>query len=274
MWGREYFAERLFWGRKWVRIWGVPLTSATMNRILVTGCKGRMGEAVIGIAEADPETSVGAAIDLGDSLKEALPKCDVVVDFSFHGFTPELVKAASMNGKRLVIGTTGHTEGELNAIREASELVPVCFAPNFSVGVNTLFWLTRKATEILGDGFDLEVVEMHHRMKKDAPSGTAKRLAEILAEVSGVSYDKDTRHGRFGDVGARTEKEIGVHALRGGDVVGDHTVIYAGPGERVELTHKASSRDTFAGGAVRAAKWLAGKPAGLYDMEDVLGFRT
>jgi 4-hydroxy-tetrahydrodipicolinate reductase len=141
------------------------------------------------------------------------------------------------------------------------------------VGVNTLFWLTRKATEILGDDFDLEVVEMHHRMKQDSPSGTARRLAEILTEVRGLSYDNDVKHGRFGDVGARTKTEIGMHALRGGDVVGDHTVIYSTVGERVELTHKASSRDTFASGAVRAARWLADKPAGLYDMQDVLGLK-
>jgi 4-hydroxy-tetrahydrodipicolinate reductase len=139
--------------------------------------------------------------------------------------------------------------------------------------VNTLFWLTRKATEILGEGFDLEVVEMHHRMKQDSPSGTARRLAEILTEVRDLSYDEDVRHGRFGDVGARTKREIGMHALRGGDVVGDHTVVYSTIGERVELTHKASSRDTFAGGAVRAARWLADKPAGLYDMQDVLGLK-
>jgi 4-hydroxy-tetrahydrodipicolinate reductase len=147
------------------------------------------------------------------------------------------------------------------------------FAPNYSVGVNTLFWLTRKATEILGADFDLEVVEMHHNKKIDSPSGTARRLAEILCEVEDLSYDKDVRHGRFGNVGARTKREVGMHAVRGGDVVGDHTVIYAAQGERVELTHKASSRDTFAQGAVRAAKWLRGQKAGLYDMQDVLGLR-
>jgi 4-hydroxy-tetrahydrodipicolinate reductase len=147
------------------------------------------------------------------------------------------------------------------------------FAPNYSVGVNTLFWLTQKAAEILGPSFDLEVVEMHHRMKKDAPSGTAKRLAEILTEVRNLRYQNDARHGRFGIVGERTQDEVGVHAIRGGDVVGDHTVIYAAMGERVELTHKASSRDTFARGALRAALWAHGRPPGLYDMQDVLGLR-
>eukprot|EP01031_Cornospumella_fuschlensis_P012071 gene12071-14759_t len=152
------------------------------------------------------------------------------------------------------------TDEELAAIREAAKQLPIVFASNFSVGVNTLFWLTRKAAELLGPDFDLEVIEMHHRMKKDAPSGTARSLVEILTKVRGLSYDTDCRHGRFGDVGARTPTEIGVHALRGGDVVGDHTVVFANVGERVELTHKASSRDTFAGGAVRAARWLAEKP--------------
>lgn len=231
-----------------------------------------MGQAVLRAA-AEQGVSVGAQIDVGDSLTDALATCDTVIDFTTHHFSDELVAACVARGVRMVIGTTGHTDGELERIREAAKVLPVVFAPNFSVGVNTLFWLTRKATEILGEEFDLEVVEMHHRMKQDSPSGTARRLAEILAEVRGLSYDRDVKHGRFGDVGARTRKEIGMHALRGGDVVGDHTVVYSTIGERVELTHKASSRDTFAGGAVRAARWLAGQSAGLYDMQDVLGLK-
>lgn len=243
------------------------------TEIVVTGCKGRMGQAVIEAA-AFAGVKVTAAIDLGDSLDEALSGGATVIDFTAHGFTPVLLKACLQHGNRLVMGTTGHNDQELAQIRQAAATLPIVFAPNFSVGVNALFWLTAKATEILGSGFDLEVVEMHHRHKTDAPSGTARRLAEILAQVSGVSYDHDCRHGRFGDVGARTSKEIGVHAIRGGDVVGDHTVIYAAAGERVELTHKASSRLTFASGAVRAATWLQDKTAGLYDMQDVLGLRT
>ncbi|HYF34757.1 MAG TPA: 4-hydroxy-tetrahydrodipicolinate reductase [Prosthecobacter sp.] len=241
-------------------------------KILVTGCKGRMGQAVISAAGAQGVT-VGSKIDLGDSLPEGLTHADCVIDFTSHHFTDELLAACLRLKKSMVIGTTGHTTEELARIREASATLPIVFASNFSVGVNTLFWLTRKAAELLGPDFDLEVVEMHHRMKKDAPSGTARTLVEILADVRGLSYDTDCRHGRFGDVGARTPKEIGVHALRGGDVVGDHTVIFANTGERVELTHKASSRETFANGAVRAARWLAGKPPGLYDMQDVLGLR-
>ncbi len=242
-------------------------------KILITGCKGRMGQAVISAVEAGPETVVGAAIDVGDSLDDALAKCDVVIDFTSHHFTDELVAACLKHHKPIVMGTTGHTAEELANIRNAAKTLPLVLAPNFSIGVNTLFWLTRKAAQILGEPFDLEVIEMHHRMKTDSPSGTARRLVEILCEESNASYEHDTRHGRLGDVGARTKKEIGVHALRGGDVVGDHTVVFANVGERVELTHKASSRDTFANGAVRAAQWLSGKPAGIYDMQDVLGLK-
>lgn len=243
------------------------------RKILVSGCKGRMGQAIVECASRDPEIEIVSQIDIGDSLEEAIPPCDAVIDFSFHAFTALLAKTCAENGKSLVIGTTGHTKEELAAVADASASIPIVLAPNFSVGVNTLFWLTRKAAEILGPDFDLEVVEMHHRLKTDAPSGTAKRLAEILAEARNVSYETDTRHGRQGDVGARTANEIGVHALRGGDVVGDHTVTYAGSGERIELTHRASSRDTFANGSLRAAKWLSSQSAGLYDMQDVLGLR-
>jgi 4-hydroxy-tetrahydrodipicolinate reductase len=173
----------------------------------------------------------------------------------------------------LVIGTTGHREEEQKAIRAVCAPIPVVWATNFSTGVNTLFWLNRKAAEILGPNFDLEVVEMHHRTKKDAPSGTATTLLEILADVRKLQLDEALRHGRHGITGGRTSTEIGIHALRGGDVVGDHTVIFAAQGERVELTHKASSRDTFANGALRAAQWVVGRAPAIYDMQDVLGLR-
>ncbi len=196
-----------------------------------------------------------------------------MIEFSHHTATPPVARACAAAGKLLVIGTTGHTDAELEQIRAASAAIPLVFAPNFSVGVNALFWLTEKAAEILGPDFDLEVVEMHHRLKKDAPSGTARRLAEILARVRGLQYSGDVRHGREGITGERASSEIGMHALRGGDVVGDHTVIFATQGERVELTHKASSRDTFARGAIRAARWARDRRPGLYDMQDVLGLR-
>jgi len=245
----------------------------TPLKILITGCRGRMGEAVATACAADPEVTAERRIDQGDDLASNLTACDAVVDFSFHGFTAEVAAACVAQKKLLVIGTTGHEAATEAKIREAAQRIPIVFAPNFSVGVNTLFWLTRKAAEILGPDFDLEVVEMHHNKKIDSPSGTARRLAEILCDVEQLSYASDMRHGRFGNVGARTKREIGMHAVRGGDVVGDHTVIYAAQGERVELTHKASSRLTFAQGAVRAAKWLRDKTPGLYDMEDVLGLR-
>lgn len=240
-------------------------------KLLINGSRGRMGHALVSCASADPELEVAAEIDAGDDFATALEGCDAAIDFSHAEATAGVAALCAAHGKTLVVGTTGHSEAVRAEIARASERIPVVFAPNFSVGVNTLFWLTRKAAEILGPDFDLEVVEMHHRLKKDAPSGTARRLAEILAEVAGLNYLSDVRHGREGMVGERTQKEIGMHAIRGGDVVGDHTVVFAASGERVELTHKASSRDTFAKGALRAAKWAHGKPPGLYDMEDVLG---
>jgi 4-hydroxy-tetrahydrodipicolinate reductase len=242
-------------------------------RLLINGSKGRMGQAVIACAQLDPAIQVAAQVDAGDDFAAGLAQADAVIEFSHHTVTAEVARACAAAGKLLVIGTTGHDDAELGQIRAAGASIPLVFAPNFSVGVNALFWLTQKAAEILGPDFDLEVVEMHHRLKKDAPSGTARRLAEILAGVRGLQYAGDVRHGREGITGERTSREIGMHALRGGDVVGDHTVIFATQGERVELTHKASSRDTFALGAIRAAKWARGRNPGLYDMQDVLGLR-
>jgi 4-hydroxy-tetrahydrodipicolinate reductase len=232
-----------------------------------------MGQALISCAARDPELEVTARVDESDAFAPALALCDAVIDFTHAPVTVGVTEACVAAGKPLVIGTTGHDDAQRAAITAGAAHIPIVFAPNFSIGVNTLFWLTRKATEILGPEFDLEVVEMHHRLKKDSPSGTARRLAEILAEVRELDYAKDVRHGREGMVGERTPVEIGMHAIRGGDVVGDHTVIYANVGERVELTHKASSRDTFANGALRAAKWAFTRGPGLYDTQDVLGLR-
>lgn len=245
-----------------------------MIQLLVTGKSGRMGQSVIQAASQEPAVLVSATHDAGENLAAAIAQADTVIDFTIHKFTRELLDAALKNGTRLVIGTTGHTDDERAAIREAGKTLPIVYAPNFSVGVNTLFWLTRKAAQILTqDRFDIEVTEMHHRHKIDAPSGTARRLLEILNEETGTSYEDDIAHGRFGNVGPRPPREIGMHTLRGGDVVGDHTVMFAADGERVELTHKASSRMTFAAGAVRAAVWLYDKPPGIYDMQDVLGLK-
>jgi 4-hydroxy-tetrahydrodipicolinate reductase len=170
----------------------------------------------------------------------------------------------------LVIGTTGHSADQLNQLRSSATRIAVLLSPNFSVGVNLLFWLVEKSSEILGAEFDAEIVEFHHGLKKDAPSGTAKRLGEIIAKTRTLEYEKAARHGRIGLVGERQRNEIGIHAIRGGDIVGEHTVYFAGMGERIELTHRASSRDTFAKGALRAARWLIGKPAGWYGMQDAL----
>ena len=244
-----------------------------MAKVIITGSKGRMGQALVSCAKKISGLEVVAQIGRGDDLAGVIGGCDAVIDFSVHSATPGIARVCAKHNKALVIGTTGHTNAEVAEIVAHQKTIPMVWASNYSTGVNTLFWLTRKAAEILGPDFDLEVVEMHHRLKKDAPSGTAKTLAEILAEVRKVQLSTAARHGRVGLVGERTQGEIGVHAIRGGDVVGDHTVIFANVGERVELTHKASSRDTFANGALRAAQWLVKQKPGLYNMQDVLGLK-
>lgn len=245
-----------------------------MTKIIITGSKGRMGQALLSCAARMPELQVVGQIDLGDDLAAVVDEGDVVVDFSLHNATQGIAELCAARHKALVIGTTGHTEPEKSHIKTRKLQIPIVWSANYSTGVNTLFWLTRKAAEILGPGYDLEIVEMHHRMKKDAPSGTALALADVLAEVRKQQLDQALRHGRKGLVGERTPTEIGMHSVRGGDVVGDHTVIFATNGERVELTHKATSRDTLANGALRAALWVVKQKPGLYDMQDVLGLRT
>jgi len=244
-----------------------------MTKIIIIGAKGRMGQALVACARQFRQLEVTAQIDHGDDLGAVIGQADVVIDFSHHAVTPTVAALCAKYRKALVIGTTGHSDAEASTIKKLRSKIPIVWASNFSTGVNTLFWLTRKAAEILGPDFDLEVVEMHHRLKKDAPSGTAKSLAEILADVRKLRLNEAARHGRAGIVGERQPAEIGVHSIRGGDVVGDHTVIFANVGERVELTHKASSRDTFANGALRAAQWLVKQKPGLYDMQDVLGLK-
>jgi len=243
---------------------------STPVRVLLLGAKGRMGQAIVAAAPK-AEVEITAGLDLGDEIAKQIDRCDVVIDFSHPNASSELSSACRDAKKPAVIGTTGHSKEERVAIEELARSVPVVLSPNFSVGVNALFWLTRKAAELLGDDFDLEITEMHHRLKKDAPSGTAKKLAEILCEVRQLDYAKNVRHGREGLIGERPAKEIGLHSIRGGDVVGDHNVSFAGAGERLELSHKAASRETFALGALRAASWIVGKPPRLYSMEDVLG---
>lgn len=244
-----------------------------MTRLIIVGAKGRMGQALLACAAQHPDVKVTGQIDMGDDVRSVIESAEVVVDFSFHSATAELATLCAWNNKALVIGTTGHSPQEKDHITGLASRIPMVWSSNYSTGVNTLFWLTRRAAEILGPGFDLEVIEMHHRMKKDAPSGTAATLAEILAAARRQQVKEVLRHGRQGIVGERTSTEIGMHSLRGGDVVGDHTVIFAAAGERVELTHRASTRDTFANGALRAARWVVSQKPGLYTMQDVLGLR-
>ena len=248
-----------------------------MTKIIITGSKGRMGRALIACAAHHPELEVVGQIDQGDDLAAIIERGDVVIDFSSHSATPGIASLCAQHKKAMVIGTTGHSDEGQAQITDFKSRIPIVLSSNFSTGVNALFWLTRKAAEILGPGFDLEIVEMHHRLKRDAPSGTARTLAEILAEARKQQVDKISRHGRAGIVGERTSEEIGVHAVRGGDVVGDHTVIFAGAGERIELAHRAMSRQNFAAGALRAARFVSekrsGGAAGLFDMRDVLGLK-
>lgn len=242
-----------------------------MTRVVINGSKGQMGRSLLSCAARIPELQVIAGIDVGDDLAAAIRECDVVIDFSFHSVTPKVARLCAEHRKAIVVGTTGHAEPEKAILRDTAKVVPMVWTSNYSTGVNALFWLTRKAVEILGPSYDIEVIEMHHRLKKDAPSGTANTLLEILTRARNLAMESDLRHGRSGITGERSAQEIGVHSLRGGDVVGDHTVVFATQGERLELTHKASTRDTFAVGALRAAQWVVGKPPAIYGMHDVLG---
>lgn len=239
-------------------------------KILLNGARGRMGVAISAIAEAN-NASIHSACDSGDDPTAKLAECEAIIDFSFHEITAKMAELAVAQNIPLVIGTTGHTAEEKEQILTTIKgKIPVVWAGNYSVGVNTLNYLTRKAAQILGDAYEPEVLEMHHHHKKDAPSGTAERLIEILKEGYQLN-DEQVVHGREGLVGARPRKEIGVHAIRGGDIVGEHTVYFCGDGERIELTHRATDRKIFAIGSVRAAHWATQQAPGLYNMEDVLG---
>lgn len=263
--------------------------------IVMIGAAGRMGRMILELAVADAaQFRIVGAVDraehpqIGRPLAELVPGAPAEVNLeaappqkvpagavAIHFSLPDaLAERLSWNvqaGCAAVIGTTGLNEDQKKMVEAASAKIPIIMTPNTSTGVSVLCRLAREATRLLGPGYDVEIVEMHHHHKQDAPSGTAKRLAEVICEASNRDYERDARHGRVGQVGARTQGEIGMHAVRGGDVVGDHTVIFAGPGERIELTHRASSRQTFAAGALRAAAWLSGRRPGLYSMNDVLG---
>lgn len=239
-------------------------------KLLLNGSRGRMGQAVSAIAQEN-DAEIFAACDRGEAPGEQISECEAIIDFSSHEATAGIARMAVANRIPLIIGTTGHSAGEKRRILETVEgQIAVVWAGNYSVGVNTLNYLTRKAAHILGASYETEVLEMHHRHKKDAPSGTATRLVEILKEIHRLD-DHSIVYGRRGLTGPRPSREIGVHALRGGSIVGEHTVHFICEGERIELTHKADDRRIFARGSVRAAHWAVQQPSGVYNMEDVLG---
>ncbi len=261
-------------------------------RVAVIGAAGKMGRAIMRVLHDTPGAVLSASVDragapeIGQTAaamtgvalaaiicKSDLPapgEADVWIDFSSPAMAVSVARSAAAAGAALVVGTTGLSPDDKRQIEDVARTVPVVLSPNMSVGVNVLLQLVADAARALGPDYDLEMVETHHRMKKDAPSGTALRLAEVLAEATGRDLDKTAVYARKGNVGARTAAEIGIQTLRGGDVVGDHTVFFFGQGDRIEITHRASSRDTFARGAVRAAVWLRGRKPGLYDMRAVL----
>jgi 4-hydroxy-tetrahydrodipicolinate reductase len=265
-------------------------------RLAVPGAAGRMGQMILKVIADTPGTELVAAIErpgspflgrdagvvagLGElgvpiraELDDALANAQVIIDFTAPAATAWTVSRAAEREVAVVIGTTGLGEAEKRAVWQASERIPIVLSANMSLGVNVLFGLLAQAARALGSDYDVEIVELHHRLKKDAPSGTALSMASVLAEALGRDLSHAARYGRQGQVGARTADEIGMLAVRGGDIVGEHTAYFCGLGERLEITHRATSRETFARGAVRAAQWLGDRDPGLYDMQDVLGLR-
>jgi len=262
-------------------------------KVVVTGAAGRMGGRILALLAEQGHTLIGAVerrghpslgkdagdlagpgrlgVLLTDDLGPILARADVVIDFTTPDSSIQSARTAAKEGIPIVIGTTGLSTSEVEELRMLAQRIPIVFSPNMSIGVNVMFGVLADLGRLLGDEYDIEVVEMHHRLKKDAPSGTALRLAEILAQSRGVSLDAVGEFSRQGNIGERKRGAIGVQSLRGGDVVGEHTVVFAGPGERLELTHRAHSRDNFARGALRAAAWLHRQPSGFYTMRDVLG---
>lgn len=267
-----------------------------MVKVLVMGIAGRMGSRIGAICSENKDIKIvggiekkghhavgkdiGLVIGIGelglkvtDSLNDIISNCDVVIDFTHRESTIETVRVAQTAKKAMVIGTTGLSTEDMDIIKQASSSIPILQAPNMSVGVNLLLRVLKDIAYVLGDDYDVEIVELHHRMKKDAPSGTALKMAQVISESLGRNLDEVAVYARKGIIGERTKKEIGIQTVRAGDIVGEHTVYFGGLGERIEITHKASSRDTFARGAVRAALWIVNQGAGLYDMGDALGLK-
>lgn len=268
---------------------------ARVIKVAVVGVCGRMGMSVaslagadgdieiVGVTEVEGHVSIGSAIgdfiegagpgvSVSDSIEEAAGAADVIIDFTVPEATLAHAEYSVRNEKSMVIGTTGFAPEQREELLRLLERIPCVFSPNMSVGVNILFEISRQVAFHLGDSYDAEILETHHRGKIDSPSGTAIALAEAVASGLGSELGDVARYERHGRIGAREKGEIGIQTLRGGDVVGDHTVMFLGDGERVELTHKATTRENFSAGALRAAKWIPGKPPGVYAMRDVLGF--
>jgi dihydrodipicolinate reductase len=262
------------------------MSTDLITDVIVMGGCGRMGGTLVRLAQQDAELNLRAVVERTDRLNElenldcvvsgdldeVLPQSPraVVVEFTSPEATVEHVGICKRHGNPVVIGTTGLKPGQLAILEDAAQQVPVFLAPNMSVGVNVLLKVLPMLVQMLGPAYDMEMMEIHHNRKKDAPSGTALKLAQCMAEARGWVYDEVKKHSRDGIIGERGEKELGVVALRGGDVVGDHTAYFFGPGERIEVTHRAHSRETFAQGALRAAKWLAKQaPGKLYGMADL-----
>ena len=237
--------------------------------VTIIGSRGRMGRALIISAQAH-EMHISGTIDQGDDPEPAIQASDTVIDFSYHSVTPEITKLCAKHNKPLVIGTTGHSEEERVQILKHTSSIPMVWAGNYSTGVNLLYYLTKKAAQVTDLDFHPEVIEMHHQFKVDAPSGTAEGLVKAIKDARSTTEYK-IKHGRSGISGARTQEEIGVHSIRGGSIVGEHTVMLVHNNERIELTHKAVDRSIFADGAMRAAIWVKNQKPGLYEMLDVLG---
>jgi len=265
-----------------------------MLRIAITGAAGRMGKTLIEACQQAEGCTVNAAIErpgisligadagelagvgtlnvkLVDDVASVVNDFDTLIDFTSIESTLNNLELCKTNGKHIIIGTTGFDEAQKQIIKDASEKTAVVFAPNMSVGVNLSLKLLQMAASVLNEDYDIEIIEAHHRHKVDAPSGTALRMGEVIADTLGRNLSECAVYGREGHTGAREPETIGFETIRAGDIVGEHTVMFATDGERVEITHKASSRMTFAKGAVRAARWLQSKDKGLYDMQDVLG---
>jgi len=242
-------------------------------RVAISGAGGRMGRALVEAVAGAGDLELAGSFDIGGDIRAAVSAADVLIDFTRPEGTLEHLRACVDAKRAIVIGTTGFDSAQLARIREASGEIPIVMAPNMSVGVNVALRLVEVASRSLGPDYDVEVFEIHHKLKVDAPSGTALKLGEVAAAARGAALERDGVFSRHGHTGERPAGAIGFSVARGGDLVGDHTVYFAGVGERIEITHRASSRATYAQGALRAARFLAGKPAGLYDMQDVLGLK-